>query len=60
VALSLVVGRVVAATLPVNAAIELRALGVAVLGFAVVAGVAMLIPARRAMAAPPAAALRLE
>ncbi|GLC23808.1 ABC transporter permease [Roseisolibacter agri] len=60
IVLSLAFGRVVAAMLPVSSMVELRALGVAVLGFGIVAGVAMLIPARRATAVPPAAALRVE
>jgi hypothetical protein len=51
---------VIATTLPVSAAIELRALAVAVVGFALVAGAAMLVPARRALAVPPATTLRVD
>ena len=60
VALSLLMGRVIATSLPVGAAIELRALASAVACFALVAGAAMLLPARRALAVTPAAALRAD
>jgi ABC-type antimicrobial peptide transport system permease subunit len=60
IALSFAVRQIVAATLPVNATIELRAMGLAVVCFAVVAGVAMLLPARRALSGTPAAALRVD
>lgn len=60
VALSLLLGRVIATTLPLGAAIELRALAAAILCFALVAGAAMLLPARRALAVTPAAALRAD
>lgn len=60
VALSLLLGRVIATTLPLGAAIELRALAAAILCFALVAAAAMLLPARRALAVTPAAALRAD
>ncbi|HEX8452245.1 MAG TPA: ABC transporter permease [Longimicrobium sp.] len=60
VALSLLMGRVIATSLPVGAVIELRALAAAIACFALVAGAAMLLPARRALAVTPAAALRAD
>jgi ABC-type antimicrobial peptide transport system permease subunit len=60
VALSLLMGRVIATSLPVGAAIELRALAAAIACFTLVAGAAMLLPARRALAVTPAAALRAD
>jgi putative ABC transport system permease protein len=60
VALSLLMGRVIATSLPVGAVIELRALAAAIVCFVVVAGAAMLLPARRALAVTPAAALRAD
>ena len=60
IVLSLILGRVIAATLPMNAAMEARAVAVAVVCFTLVAGVAMLFPARRALAVTPATALRVD
>jgi putative ABC transport system permease protein len=60
VALSLLMGRVIATSLPVGAIIELRALAAAIACFVIVAGAAMLLPARRALAVTPAAALRAD
>jgi hypothetical protein len=60
IGLSLALARVIATTLPMTATIELRALGVAVAGFILVAGVAMLVPASRALGVSPATALRLD
>lgn len=60
VVLSLAAGRVIATTLPLGAAMELRALAAALACFLLVAGAAMLLPARRALSVTPAAALRVD
>jgi predicted permease len=60
VALSLLMARVIATSLPVGAAIELRALAASIACFMLVAAAAMLLPARRALAVTPAAALRAD
>ncbi len=58
--LSFGVARVISATLPINAGIELRALGTAVFGLVLVAGGAMLFTALKALAVTPASALRAD
>jgi predicted permease len=60
IGMSLALARVIASTLPMSTEIELRALSVAVAGFALVTGAAMLFPARRALAVTPATALRVD
>jgi predicted permease len=60
VAASLGVGQVIATTLPMTMAIEVRALAAAVILFGLVTGAALLLSARRALAVMPATALRVD
>ncbi len=59
-ALSLAASQIVVATLPVTVPMLLSALLIAAVVFSVTAGVAMLLPARRALSVTPAEALRMD
>jgi putative ABC transport system permease protein len=60
IVLSIAVGQVLATQLPVSVWIGIRAVLLAIGSSVVVAGVAMLLPARRALSVTPATALRVD